>query len=107
MIFQAVLDLAGGDVLAAADDQILLAAGDEEVAILVDPSEVAGVQPAVDDGGAGRLFLLVVALHDPSRADADLALLTGNEELVAVVHDPELDIGHRLPNRAEPRLFDL
>ena len=42
------LDLAGRDVLAAADDQVLLAAGDEQVAVLVQVADVAGVQPAVD-----------------------------------------------------------
>ena len=61
--FEDVLDLARRDVLAAADDEVLLAAGDEQVPAFVQLPDVAGVQPAIDDGGAGRVFLLEVALH--------------------------------------------
>ncbi len=37
----------GIDVEAAADDQILLAVDDEQVAVVVEIADVAGVQPAV------------------------------------------------------------
>jgi hypothetical protein len=43
-----VLPLAGRDVLAAGrDDDVLHPVGDVEVAVVVDPADVAGVQPAV------------------------------------------------------------
>src|SRR5690349_3787704 len=61
---QDVLDLAGVDVVAAADDEVLLAVDDEHEAVLVDEAEVAGVQPAVDDGlGGGRRVVVVAAHH--------------------------------------------
>src|SRR5438477_13204913 len=59
-----VLDLDRRDVLAAADDDVLLAVGDSEVALVVEGPTVAGVEPAVDDGLAGLLRLLPVALED-------------------------------------------
>ncbi len=43
-----VLDLDRRDVLAAADDHVLLAVGDRHVAVVVDRAAVAGVEPAVD-----------------------------------------------------------
>ena len=44
---QDVLDLGGGDVLAAADDRVVGAALDEQVALVVEPAAVAGGEPAV------------------------------------------------------------
>ena len=50
VLLEAVLEVGGRDVLAArGDDDVLLAAGDVEEAVLVDAADVAGVQPAVDD----------------------------------------------------------
>src|SRR5581483_9250250 len=40
---QDVLDVGGGDVLAAADDEVLQPAGDEQIAVGVDVADVAGV----------------------------------------------------------------
>ena len=44
-----VLDLDRGDVLAAGDDDVLLAVADREVAVVADHAAVAGVEPAVDE----------------------------------------------------------
>ena len=44
---QQLLDLARADVLAAADDDVLLAVGDREVAVGVEHADVAGREPAV------------------------------------------------------------
>jgi hypothetical protein len=44
-----VVDLSGRDLLAAAVDLLLEPAGDAEVAVVVDGSEVAGAEPAVDE----------------------------------------------------------
>ena len=52
------LDLLRVDVLAAADDHVLDAVDDPQVAVLVEDADVAGVQPAVDDRlavSSGRL----------------------------------------------------
>ena len=87
-----VLEQRGGDVLAAGgDDDLLLAAGDPQVAVLVELAEVAGVEPAVDDrlGGRGR----VVAV--PAQT------LTPCSEDLAVVRDPDAAAGQRLADRAD------
>ena len=77
------LDLARVDVLAAADDHVLDAAGDAHVAVLVHGAQVAGMQPAVRADGAGRLFgHIVVALHDVVAAAADFALRAAGHGLL-------------------------
>src|SRR3954462_13629221 len=73
VLVEDLLDLARVDVVAAADDQLLLAVDDEEVAVLVDLAHVAGVEPAVDDPLVGFLGLVPVALHDVVALDGDLA----------------------------------
>src|SRR3954453_2968745 len=45
VLVEDLLDLARVDVVAAADDQVLLAVDDEEAAVLVDPRHVAAVEP--------------------------------------------------------------
>src|SRR3954447_10046380 len=49
VLVEDLLDLARIDVVATADDHVLLAVDDEEVAVLVDLCHVAGVEPAVLD----------------------------------------------------------
>src|SRR5699024_2579218 len=57
--------LLGADVLAAGqNNQVLLAAGDVVIALLVLPDQVAGVEPAINQDLGGQLGLLVVAQHD-------------------------------------------
>src|SRR2546422_5887091 len=48
-----VLQLAGADVLALADDDVLPPPGDAEVALGVERAEVAGAEPAVGREGVG------------------------------------------------------
>ena len=61
------------DVLAAAVDHVLRAVDDVEEAVVVDPREVAGVQPAVDERLGGRLGLVPVAADDVRPAHQQLA----------------------------------
>ena len=59
------LDRLGGDVLAVeGDDDVLEPVGDEQVAILIQTSDIAGAQPPVVERGLGGLRLVPVALHD-------------------------------------------
>ena len=75
MAVEDVLDLGGGDVLAADADDVLEAAEEFEAAFGVDATEVAGGEPAVGGEGLGGLLGLVeVGLHDGVAADLDLAL---------------------------------
>src|SRR5665647_564205 len=92
-----VLDRLGGDVLAAGRDQdVLLPVGDDEEALLVDVADVAGLEPAVLEGLAGLLLLLVIALHDVRPLGQDLA----------VRGDLDLDAGDRRPNGPELHLVE-
>ena len=63
---QDLLDFGRDDVLAAADDHVVDAVFDVEEALLVDPAQIAGVQPAVGVGTAGS---------DGRALDEDLAFL--------------------------------
>ena len=66
---QYLLHLRRRYVLAAGDDDVLQAAGEEEPAVGVAPPEVPGVQPAVpDDGGRGRP-IAVIPRHDGRSGD--------------------------------------
>ena len=66
-----------GDILTVREDnEILPAAGDVQESVLVQLSEVAGVEPAVRiEGLRGLLRHLVIALHDDRSADHDLLIL--------------------------------
>ena len=53
-----LLDLDGRDVLAAGDDDVLLAVAQLDVAVGCQHAEVAGVEPAAAEGLGGRLGLV-------------------------------------------------
>ena len=91
---QRALDGGRRDVLAAADDHVLAAPGDPQVALVVQAAEIAGVQPAF--GVDGRLVEAVVAGHLRRRAQQDLAVGQAGmrEEL-------DLDQRHRPAGRAQ------
>src|SRR5579875_2864906 len=100
VLVEHLLDLARVDVVAAADDELLLAVDDEEVAVLVDPAHVAGVQPAVDDGLRRGLRPLPVAAHHVVALDHDLADLADGHLGTVVVDDLHLYAGDRGADRA-------
>jgi hypothetical protein len=97
-----LLDLARVDVGAPADDHVLLAIGDEQIAILVEVADVAGVQPAAAQGLGRRLRLVPVALHHDVAAYHDLAELAGRARLVLVVDDAHAHRRRLAPGRGEP-----
>ena len=69
---QHALDLGWIDVGARADDEVLRAAGQEHPTAVVDPSEVAGRQPAVAQHARGRLRRAVVAQHHAGAGELEL-----------------------------------
>ncbi len=75
MLEQGVLDLDGRHVLAARDDDVLLAIGDHEVGLVVDRATVAGVEPPVDDGLRRLRRLVPVAVHHDVAAGQHLTLV--------------------------------
>ena len=69
-----VLKFLGRDVLTVVgNDKILLAADEEEEAVLIDSAVVAGLEPAVVECRGGCLGILVIASHDVGAADIYLA----------------------------------
>ena len=90
---QPVLEHGRGDVLAAGGDQdLLLAAGDPDEALVVDLAEVAGVEPAVGvERLGGRRVVVPVAGED----------LAAPEQQLAVVGDPDRGAGQRAADGAD------
>ncbi len=74
-----LLDLGRRDVLAAADDQFLEAAGDGEEAVGVAPGEVAGAIPTLEESLLRLFRLVVIARHHVGAAHDQLALLAAGE----------------------------
>ena len=74
---QPVLEDGGGDVLAAGcDDQLLLAAGDEDESVVVDLAQIAGAEPPVlRESGGRRLGVVVVSNEDVVAFAEDLAVV--------------------------------
>ena len=70
------------------------AAGDVEVAIVVHPANVAGVQPAAAHRLARLLAAAQVAGHHAGPLGDDLSLLPGREDFAIGVHDHHDDIFH-------------
>src|SRR5262249_11625665 len=69
---QLLLDLTRIDVEATADDQLLLAVHDEEIAVVIDIAHVPSVEPATAHHLGRSLRLVEVALHHVVPADHDL-----------------------------------
>jgi hypothetical protein len=99
VLVQDLLDLPRVDVVAAADDQVLLAVDDGEVAVLVDPADVAGAEPPVGDRLGRLLGAPPVALHQVVAADRDLADLALGNLGALVVDDPHLHPPDRRADR--------
>ena len=94
---QQLLDLERADVLAAADDDVLLAVDDREVAVVVEHADVAGREPAVGVERLGGDRGIGVAGEQVGPAAVDLAGLARLDGLPVVVEEPDLDPVERAP----------
>ncbi len=97
MVQQQALDLGGRDVEPVDDEQLLLAVDHREVPLGVQRAYVARAQPAVLDHLGRPARLAPVAAHHAVAALEDLSALTRGHRLAVVVHDLDLDAGHRPP----------
>src|SRR5215471_11905414 len=87
------LDAGRMDIAAAAYDHILLAAGDTEIACLVDPAEVASHEPALHvERRFGRLLVVEIAEHQTGAAAADFADFAGRGFDVRIILAPDADL---------------
>ena len=85
------------DVLAAADQHVLGAVGEEDEAFLVHVADIAGDDPAIDIGLGGGFRLVPVELAVVGALDPQLAHLVGAERLAVGADDLEI---HRDGGRA-------
>ena len=99
----------GPDPVRGRDDDVVGAAHEPEVAVLVLDRAIAGEVPAVvEDLGVG-VVVAPVALHQPDRPlglrrERDVALLAGPEALAVVRDDVDVVARRRLAHRARAHL---
>src|SRR6516164_2553900 len=90
-----VLDLAGIDILAAADDHVLAPALNAAISALVETPQIAGVKPALGIDCRSRRFGIVeIVFHDGVSASADFADLSDRHNRAGFRAD-DLDFGLR------------
>jgi len=90
-----VLDLAGIDILAAADDHVLAPALNAAISVLVETPQIAGVKPAFGIDCRSRRFRIVeIVFHDGVSASADFADLSDRHNRAGFRTD-DLDFGLR------------
>ncbi|GBD28291.1 hypothetical protein HRbin31_00306 [bacterium HR31] len=105
MAVQHRLHLHRGDVLAAADDDVLLPVDDLEVAVRVHHRQVPGVEPPARERLRGGLRIPVVAVHDGGPPHHDLPHLAavprhGGQVLPDHRHLPAQELPNALPGLA-------
>src|ERR1700719_2668360 len=99
MAHQNCFDFGGSNILAAANDHVVLAAGEEHVAVVVQPAEIAGRAPSV---GQSRVVVAAgVTLHDARGADDDFADLAVRKKFTVLVADANLDVRQWFADRVE------
>src|SRR5262249_13017774 len=95
------LDLLGVDVEAAGDDEVLGAADDREIAVGVEPADVAGPEEAVRPELAARLLRVAPAApEDVGAVDLEVADRARRQRLAGGADDAERDAGQRQPDAA-------
>ena len=94
MFVENILHLDTIDVLAAADQHVFRAVDDEAEAFLIDAGEIAGLDPAIDEGCRRRFRLVPVAFDDIGPARPQFAHRIGRQ-LLPAIRRHDLDIAHR------------
>ncbi len=84
--------------------RILGAVLEREIAVLVEGSDVPGMEPAVAQGGGARLRILPVARHHHAAATEYLSAFARRHGLPLRAGDHHIDTGERPADGAEARL---
>src|SRR5450631_1678236 len=95
-----VLHVDGIDVGPASDDHVLGPSTDVEVAVLVQPADVARMQPTVDPGRGGGLRVIEVLALTTGYPQLDLPVGAGRDNGAVLVDTPDLSGGKRLSDGA-------
>ena len=91
MLGQHLVDLARRDLGPTSVDQLLQAAGDEEIAVSVEVALVAGPEPARDERPSIGLRIVVVAAHDARSAHDDFTRRVGRHPGARFIDDLKLE----------------
>src|SRR6516164_3318450 len=87
-------DLTAGHILTASLDHVLLAIDHEDVAVVINGREIAGMKPAALEGDIGSLVVVKIAEHQVWRPVYNFTDLTGANVAHPIIHDARLDIKH-------------
>ena len=96
-----ILDLARIDVEATGDDHVLLAINQMQIAVLVEPADVPGVQPTIAEHLGGFLRPLPISFHHKCPANADFARLPIARGSALVVEQRQIQRGKGNAHRRE------
>ena len=91
MTQQHFVDLSRPDLLTAAIDQLLDAAGQREVAVGVQEPLVAGAEPSVGEGFRVGVRIVLIAADHVRTLNDHFSALARREQIPRVVHDADLD----------------
>ena len=87
------LDFLAADILAAANDDVLLAVDDEQIAVPVEIADIASALIMIgSERRSCRLRVFPIALDVGGRADRDFAAFPVRQVPVALTEDRQLDI---------------
>src|SRR5262249_36622179 len=103
------LDLARADAIAARSDDVVVAALEVDIALLVHAPEIAGEQPVAGVLALRRLGIAPVLQHDDGIVPpaGDLAFFAGRQEAAVLVDDRYLAAGAGAAARTGPHLEPL
>src|SRR5690349_15195456 len=87
---QNCLDLQGRNLFAATINQILYPASDFQIAIFIEPAQIAGAVPIADESCRGCFRIIPVAIEDGWAARDDLSLLVRSKKRSITVDNPDL-----------------
>jgi hypothetical protein len=93
-----ILDLTKVNVLAAGDNQVFFAIHNEEIPILIEIADVAGVAPPASQCISGRLGIHPISLHHRRAAHHNLSPLASREGAIVIINDAILGIRRLAPS---------
>ena len=96
-----IFDLLGVDVLSPTDDHVLDAIDQGQVAVLVEDSDVTGMQPTILDGLRSLLRLTQIATHHVATLDDHLSGSPGGRKGSVLGKNGNLLAGQRRADRTE------
>ncbi len=99
---QHLLDLGGVDVEPGDEDEVGAPVDEAQVVVLVEDGDVAGVQPAVDEGPAGGGGVIPVAGEHVRALHPDLAGVAGQDVGAVLVDEADGEAGQRPADGAGP-----